>query len=395
MNNILLVISIFGFVLSINFILKGKSKNKSILFLGFFYFIYSLYSIQTYLIESNLINNLRWFYVWPLSIYNTIALPTFFYFTITINNEFKWKWKYIILFIPFIISIIDVIIVYSKPSYIYHDIVEMAITNQENRFNSEYGLLNLNQHYILRHLWQFLSLIAVFPMLLRFLRSNKFQEKHKVVKNYWLIIFYTLLFLMSILATTYGIEREFFIQIIPFLQQEAAIIQVFFYLVLFLIAVIPISFPSVLYEDLVIYNESNTVKKAKTKNKENYLPLEPKYGLNIQEIKNKLEVIEKKEFFLNSDFDLNKCAQLLEIPTHHLSYFLKQNSHTSFSSYRNNLRIKKAKCLITQDYLDSHTIEGLAVTCGFANRSSFSKAFKKVAEISPSDYVKSYKLKNN
>ena len=139
MNNILLVISIFGFVLSINFILKGKSKNKSILFLGFFYLIYSLYTIQTYLIESNLINNFRWFYVWPLSIYSIISLPTFFYFISTINNEFKWKWKYIILFIPFIISFIDVIIVYSKPSYVYHDIVEMAITNQVNRFNSEYG----------------------------------------------------------------------------------------------------------------------------------------------------------------------------------------------------------------------------------------------------------------
>jgi AraC-like DNA-binding protein len=285
--------------------------------------------------------------------------------------------------------------VYSKPSYVYHDILDMAISGKKMRFNAEYGLLSLNQHYILRHLWQFLSLIAVFPMLSKFIRSNKFQEKDKAVKNYWLIILYTLLSLMSILAMVYGIERLYFVQIIPFLQEQAAIIQLSFYLILFLIAAIPISFPSVFYETLAIHNETNTVKKTKTKNKANYLPLEPKYGLNIQDIKNKLEDIEKKEFFLNSNFDLNKCAQILKIPTHHLSYFLKQNFDMSFSGYKNNLRIKKAKCLITQDYLNSHTIEGLAVTCGFANRSSFSKIFKKEVSMSPRDYIKSYKLKNN
>jgi AraC-like DNA-binding protein len=380
--------------LSFNFLFRGESKNKSILFLSFFYLIYSLYALQTYVIESNLINKFRWFYVWPLPIYSIISLPTYFYFRSTFNNDFKWKWKYIILFIPFVLSVIDVVLVYSKPSYVYQDIVDMAIEHSAKRFNAEYGLLNLNQHYVLRHIWQFLSLVALFPMLLKFIRSNRSQEKHKLVQNQWLIILYALLCLMSIITSIYGIERLYFIQIIPFLQDNAAIIQFLFYFILFLIAVIPISFPSVLYETLANYNESKTIKKEKTKNKGNHLPLKPKYGLNTQEIKNKLEAIEKKEFFLNSDFDLNHCAQLLEIPTHHLSYFLKHNLDLSFSSYRNNLRIKKAKCLITQDYLNSHTIEGLAIICGFANRSSFSKAFKKEASVSPSEYFNSLKVDN-
>lgn len=388
MNNILLIVSVFGFILSLNFLFKGKSKNNSILFLGFFFLIYSLYTLQTYIIEANLINNFRWFYIWPLPIYSIIALPTYFYFVSIINNELKWKWIYIILLIPFIISVIDVIIVYSKPSSAYNDILNVAITSKKNRFNSEYGLLNLNQHYILRHLWQFLSLVALFPILLKFIRSYKFQEKHKVVKKYWFIILYTLLFLMSILATVYGIERLYFIQIIPFLQEQATIIQFSFYVILFLIAVIPISFPSVIYETLAIHNESNTVKK-KTKNNTNYLPLERKYGLNIQEIKNKLEGIEKKDFFFKPDFYLNHCAQLLEIPPHHLSYFLKQNLNLSFSSYKNSLRINKAKCLIVQGYLNINTIEALAVICGFANRSSFSKVFKKATGFSPREYFKS------
>ena len=194
---------------------------------------------------------------------------------------------------------------------------------------------------------------------------------------------------MSILASVYGFETIYNIRIIAFLQDNAALLQVSFYMVLFLIAIIPLSFPSILYGTLAINTESLLVKETKPKSKANHLQLESKYGLNIEDIKNKLEGIENEEFFLNPDFDLNKCAQELEIPTHHLSYFLKQNLNLSFSSYKNSLRINKAKRLIVQGYLNINTIDALALICGFANRSSFSKVFKKVTGFSPGEYFKS------
>ena len=148
MKNILLIISIFGFVLSTNLLFKSLSKKKRVLFLPLFYFIYSLYAFQTYIIESNQISELRWFYIWPLPIYSIIAIPTYFYFISIIKNDFNWKWKHILLFIPFILSVIDVILIYSKPSYIYNAIIDISITNPAERFNVTYGLLDLNQHYI-------------------------------------------------------------------------------------------------------------------------------------------------------------------------------------------------------------------------------------------------------
>ncbi len=391
MKNILLIISIFGFVLSTNLLFKSLSKKKRVLFLPLFYFIYSLYAFQTYIIESNQISELRWFYIWPLPIYSIIAIPTYFYFISIIKNDFNWKWKHILLFIPFILSVIDVILIYSKPSYIYNAIIDIAITNPAERFNVKYGLLDLNQHYILRHLWQFISLIVLYPILFKFIRSNRSQEKHKIVQNRWLITFYALLFLMSFLASVYGIEMKYNIGIIPFLQDYAALLQVSFYIVLFIIAIVPISFPTILHGTLALNTESLIVKTTKPKSKANHPQVETKYGLNIEDIKNKLDALEKEKLFLNPNFDLNKCAQELKIPTHHLSYFLNQNLNLSFSSYKNSLRINEAKLLIAQGYLNTSTIDALAIICGFANRSSFSKVFKQVTDLSPGEYFKSVK----
>ena len=392
MSIIFLIISIFGLVITINLFTKKRTLNRSILFLAFFYLIYSLYTIQTYIIVTKSLSDYTWFYVWPLPIYSLITVPMYFYFVSTIKDSFKWKWTYLILFIPFLLSIIDVIIVYAGPNHAYDAIIDLAINNPKERFNATYGLLHLNQHYVIRHLWQFLALLAVLPMLIQFIRSNKLVDHSNTILTRWLITLYVLMFLMSVLASVYGIERIYDVHIISFLQDNAALIQVSFYLVLFLIAIIPLSFPSILYglhrkgADLPL---TPKVKSTKIKN----VQQEPKYGLDIEDIKNKLDHIEKQKHFTDPDFDLTKCSQLLDIPTHHLSHFLKQNLNLSFSSYRNTLRINKAISLIKDGYLNVNTIDALALTCGFANRSSFSKVFKNSTGYSPGGYLQS--IQNN
>ena len=61
------------------------------------------------------------------------------------KDSFKWKWKYLIIFIPFLLSSIDVIILYLKPASFYNEILEKASLNSENRFEVSYGLFSLNK----------------------------------------------------------------------------------------------------------------------------------------------------------------------------------------------------------------------------------------------------------
>ena len=46
-----------------------------------------------------------------------------------------------------------------------------------------------------------------------------------------------------------------------------------------------------------------------------------------------------------------------------------------------------AKKLIEDGYLQNNTIEALAGECGFASRTSFSKAFKSATDVNPSQYA--------
>ncbi|WP_339723893.1 hypothetical protein [Maribacter stanieri] len=53
------------------------------------------------------------------------------------KDTFRWKWQYIFLFIPFILSLIDVAIVFSKPADYYNQIVVNAITFPTDRFSAQ------------------------------------------------------------------------------------------------------------------------------------------------------------------------------------------------------------------------------------------------------------------
>lgn len=57
-----------------------------------------------------------------------------------------------------------------------------------------------------------------------------------------------------------------------------------------------------------------------------------------------------------------------------------------FKKWVNTYRVEKAKRLIAEDYLQDHVIDALAEACGFANRVSFYRAFKRLTGQSPTNF---------
>ncbi len=378
MQNLFLIIAVFGMVLAISLFARRSANRYSTIFLGSFYAIFSIYALQTYIIETGLLLKYSWFYVWPLPLYNLISVPIFFYFLTLIKDEFVWRWRYLLVFVPFIIGFVDVLNVYAKPQEVYDAIVSNAYLKPADRLKVRYGFLNINQHYAMRFLWQFLALISLLPLLLDFLRSLIKEKDRKLIT--WVVSLYVLFVLMSILASIFAFEK---LLEVDFLRSTAPIlhkVNFVFYLVLFAIGVMPIYFPSILY-GYPRSKKSNTTLTTPTKEEE-----ELKFGLDVDGLLIQLDAIKESGSFFEQDFDLTSCAKALEIPTHHLSYFLNQQLGLSFSAYRNNVRIEKGKTLIALGYLDRNTMEALAQQCGFANRSSFSKTFKKITSMNVTEF---------
>ena len=158
------------------------------------------------------------------------------------------------------------------------------------------------------------------------------------------------------------------------------IINIVLYLVVFAVGVIPIYFPMILHG----YPRPRKlpVSVSKVANQASDL----KFGLDEGEIKKKLEYLHQNKLYLDLEFNVSKCARELEMPAHHLSYFINQFYGLSFTSYKNKLRVEHAKKLIENGFLHNNSMDALAEACGFGNRSSFSKVFKSLEHLSPSEY---------
>ena len=382
MSVVFLLVAIFGFILTALLLLKKNVNKLPQRFLALFYFIYSVYSFQTYIITEGLLEHFKWFYFWPLLLYSIITVPVYFYFKTIMEDTFRWKWQYIFLFIPFILSLIDVAIVFSKPADYYNQIVINAITFPTDRFSAQYGLLSLNEHYSLRHLWQLLYLLSLVPLLKRFLAINP-NDKLKIILNRWLLLFYTALTLMAFITLFFGVERLLGINTLNVSNTSLYTLHLVLLLVLLIISIAPLYFPSILYgfpkNQLLV---SSSISKSTSSE-------EQIYGLDNKELNKSLLAIEQKDEFLKQGFNLKACAQLLHVPPYHAAYFFYQTKGISFTAYRNKIRVEKARQLIESGFLESNDLKSLISSCGFNSKSDFEKTFEKLSNSGVVEYITS------
>ncbi|MDT0687432.1 helix-turn-helix domain-containing protein [Autumnicola psychrophila] len=381
MINILLIASIFGFVLSTTLFLKKSTNTTATRILGSFYFLLSVYALQAYIIDGGYLQHFRWFFLWPLLPYHLIFVPIYYYFKVILTDELKWHNAELILFIPFLLGLIDVSYVYLQPESFYNNLIDSTISSPRERLAVHYWLLDLDQHLLMRHIWQLGVLVVLLPQIRTFIKKGK-NDELKSILNKWLFTFWSILMVMAVLASIYALEKMFqenLFHSLIIIGKDGGIITFFLYIALFLIGIIPIYFPSILYG---YPQQVKPVPDIKTQEQ----PEDLKFGLDEQVVNAKLERLKENRSYLNQNFSLSECARELEMPSHHISYFLKQQFEMSFAAYKNGLRMDHAKKLIENGYLQSNTIEALAGECGFASRTSFSKAFKSATDVSPSQY---------
>lgn len=96
------------------------------------------------------------------------------------------------------------------------------------------------------------------------------------------------------------------------------------------------------------------------------------------------ELMENERPFLNPELKLNDLAGMLDVSRHHASQLINEHFGMSFYEFINAYRIEEAKIRLKEDRNDS--IENISHDCGFNNRVSFYKSFKKMEGITPSDY---------
>lgn len=105
-------------------------------------------------------------------------------------------------------------------------------------------------------------------------------------------------------------------------------------------------------------------------------------------LKQKVSEIKEKELYLQNGFTLSSAADQLKVSKHNLSHYLNEKIGKSFSVFVSELRIEKAKELLSSP--SPYTIESIGYECGFNSKSTFFTTFKKITGQTPSDFKKSH-----
>ena len=89
--------------------------------------------------------------------------------------------------------------------------------------------------------------------------------------------------------------------------------------------------------------------------------------------------------FTDPNISLAKLADIFNYTDKYLSYLFSNRMKLGFNTYLNQLRIGYARNLINQNIT---SISQLAEMCGYSDSSYFSKVFKKLEGISPTEYIR-------
>lgn len=99
-------------------------------------------------------------------------------------------------------------------------------------------------------------------------------------------------------------------------------------------------------------------------------------------------LIQEQKPYMDSELNLIKLSELMNITAHQLSYVINTGFSENFFQYINKFRVQKAKELLINDKMNNLTILGIAYESGFNSKTSFNTTFKKITGKTPSEFKK-------
>lgn len=104
-------------------------------------------------------------------------------------------------------------------------------------------------------------------------------------------------------------------------------------------------------------------------------------------LKHELEnVMTTRKPYLDSNINLVKMAEMLDISAHQLSYIINTGFNVSFFQFINQYRVERAKKLLLQNS-NNFTILAIAFESGFNSKTAFNSTFKKITGQTPTQFI--------
>lgn len=97
--------------------------------------------------------------------------------------------------------------------------------------------------------------------------------------------------------------------------------------------------------------------------------------------------LEKDRPYLDPNLTLKSVADHLHSNTKYLSQVVNHLSNHNFQFFINTFRVNEAQKNLLDPQYQHLTLYGIALQCGFKNKSTFYKVFKEVTNLTPREYI--------
>lgn len=124
----------------------------------------------------------------------------------------------------------------------------------------------------------------------------------------------------------------------------------------------------------------NSEEKYKSSSLQGVEELKLYYRLN--------DLLRTEKNYLNPDLSLKYVADELSTNTKYLSQVVNRQAGYNFQYFINTYRIEEVKKKILDEELQHLTLYGIALQCGFKNKSTFYKVFKEITGYTPKAFIK-------
>lgn len=255
--------------------------------------------------------------------------------------------------------------------------------------------LPMRINYILKAVHLSLYIVLVWLLLVKknFKKSSLDNgiNQTKIVKS-WLYFFAIIITILVFLLATVGFLFFTLEDKISF-QHEGKLIFSSIFIGLLILILGLILFPQILYgipTDNPISEENGNVSNGFADNSKESFSFSEDY---MNKIRLLLENWTNQKKILEADTNVHSLAKDINLPVHHIRFFLDKINNERYIDWRNRLRIEYAIGIINNQEETDKTLESLGKACGFRSYSSFMQNFKQWTGKLPYEYIKEIKQK--
>lgn len=348
-----------GILLSIAILFKSKEKNAANKLLSLFVFLISL----------SLIGRLSYYF----SVSEADFLPgglvdiiifcygplSFYYLKSLLEGKYLLKSRDFLHFIPLMI-------------YLAYFLYRLLLPNQ---FEKSVFFTYLNRVYF------FLEMLAIlqnavytfigYRMVLAY--ENRLEKELSFLPQLKYVKIFISFISVIILLWFYGFVSKY----IESLQFTTVFTYNFVWL---LISFLTFLFAYFSYFD----SEILSIPEKQTKYEQGYFA--PDYYLQLKEELEKVMINEMP--YLNPKLTISELARIMGKNQRDLSRVINELYKQNFYEFVNTFRIQKFKELVLKPENRTFTILSLAYESGFNSKATFNSAFKKITQLTPSEYIK-------